>query len=45
MADEACYAPDWQPVVLMPPYCTTPAEARRMVAALGETIASFTKRA
>jgi adenosylmethionine-8-amino-7-oxononanoate aminotransferase len=30
-------------VVLMPPYCTTPAEARRMVAALSEAIADFTK--
>ena len=30
-------------VVLMPPYCTTPAEARRMVAALGEAIADFTR--
>jgi adenosylmethionine---8-amino-7-oxononanoate aminotransferase len=30
-------------VVLMPPYCTTPAEVRRMVAALGEAIADFTK--
>ncbi len=29
-------------IVLMPPYCTTPAEARRMVAALGEAIAEFT---
>ena len=26
-------------IVLMPPYCTTPAEARRMVAALGEAVA------
>jgi adenosylmethionine-8-amino-7-oxononanoate aminotransferase len=31
-------------VVLMPPYCTTPAEARRMVAALGEAIAVSTER-
>jgi adenosylmethionine-8-amino-7-oxononanoate aminotransferase len=31
-------------VVLMPPYCTTPAEARRMVAALGEAIADFSRR-
>jgi adenosylmethionine-8-amino-7-oxononanoate aminotransferase len=31
-------------VVLMPPYCTTPAEARRMVGALGEAIADFAKR-
>ena len=31
-------------VVLMPPYCTTAAEVRRMVAALGEAIADFTKR-
>jgi adenosylmethionine-8-amino-7-oxononanoate aminotransferase len=31
-------------VVLMPPYCTTPTEARRMVAALGEAIADSTKR-
>ena len=30
-------------IVLMPPYCTTPAEVRRMVAALGEAIADFTK--
>jgi adenosylmethionine-8-amino-7-oxononanoate aminotransferase len=28
-------------VVLMPPYCTTPVEARRMVATLGEAIAGF----
>jgi adenosylmethionine-8-amino-7-oxononanoate aminotransferase len=28
-------------IVLMPPYCTTPAEARRMVATLGEAIAGF----
>jgi adenosylmethionine-8-amino-7-oxononanoate aminotransferase len=31
-------------IVLMPPYCTTPAEARRMVAALGEAIADFAGR-
>ena len=31
-------------VVLIPPYCTTPAQARRMVAALGEAIADYTKR-
>jgi adenosylmethionine-8-amino-7-oxononanoate aminotransferase len=31
-------------VVLMPPYCTTPTEARRMVAALGEAIAVSTER-
>ena len=31
-------------VVLMPPYCTTPAEVRRIVAALGEALAEFTKR-
>jgi adenosylmethionine-8-amino-7-oxononanoate aminotransferase len=31
-------------VVLMPPYCTTPAEARRMVATLGEAIARLPKR-
>ena len=31
-------------VVLMPPYCTTPAEVRRIVAALGEALADFTKR-
>jgi adenosylmethionine-8-amino-7-oxononanoate aminotransferase len=30
-------------VVLMPPYCTTPAEARRMVATLGKAIAGFPK--
>ena len=30
-------------VVLMPPYCTTAAEVRRMVAALGEAIADCTK--
>ena len=28
-------------IVLMPPYCTTPAEAHRMVAALGEAIAGL----
>jgi len=26
-------------IVLMPPYCTTPAQARRMVAALREAVA------
>jgi adenosylmethionine-8-amino-7-oxononanoate aminotransferase len=31
-------------VVLMPPYCTTPTEARRMVAALGEAIAGLPRR-
>ena len=31
-------------VVLMPPYCSTPAEARQMVAALGEATAEFTRR-
>ncbi len=31
-------------VVLMPPYCTSPAEAQRMVAALGEAIAGFPNR-
>jgi adenosylmethionine-8-amino-7-oxononanoate aminotransferase len=31
-------------VVLMPPYCTTAAEVRRIVAALGEALADFTKR-
>jgi adenosylmethionine-8-amino-7-oxononanoate aminotransferase len=31
-------------VVLMPPYCTTPAEARRIVATLGEAITDFPKR-
>jgi adenosylmethionine-8-amino-7-oxononanoate aminotransferase len=31
-------------IVLMPPYCTTPAEVRQIVAALGEAIAEFTKR-
>ena len=30
-------------IVLMPPYCTTPAQARRMVAALGQAIARFTR--
>jgi adenosylmethionine-8-amino-7-oxononanoate aminotransferase len=30
-------------VVLMPPYCTTPAEARRMVAALGEAVVGLPK--
>ena len=30
-------------VVLMPPYCTTPAEARRMVAALGEAVMGLPK--
>ncbi len=30
-------------VVLMPPYCTTPAQARRMVAALGQAIADFAR--
>jgi adenosylmethionine-8-amino-7-oxononanoate aminotransferase len=30
-------------IVLLPPYCTTPAEAGRMVSALGEAIAEFTK--
>jgi lysine---8-amino-7-oxononanoate aminotransferase len=28
-------------VVLMPPYCTTPAQARRMVSALGQAIAAI----
>jgi adenosylmethionine-8-amino-7-oxononanoate aminotransferase len=31
-------------VVMMPPYCTTQAQVRWMVAALGETIAGFTAR-
>ncbi len=31
-------------IVLMPPYCTTPVEARRMVAALSEAIAGFANR-
>jgi adenosylmethionine-8-amino-7-oxononanoate aminotransferase len=31
-------------VVLMPPYCTTPAEVRRMVAALGEAVAGLPRR-
>ena len=30
-------------VVVMPPYCTTPAEARRIVAALGEAVMSLPK--
>ncbi len=30
-------------IVLMPPYCTTPAQARRMVTALGQAIARFTR--
>jgi adenosylmethionine-8-amino-7-oxononanoate aminotransferase len=30
-------------VVLMPPYCTTPAEAHRMVATLGEAVAGLPK--
>ena len=30
-------------IVLVPPYCTTSAEARRMVATLGEAIADFAK--
>ena len=30
-------------VVVMPPYCTTPAEARRMVAALGEAVVGLPK--
>src|ERR1035437_9180594 len=30
-------------VVLMPPYCTTPAEARRMVATLGEAVMGLPK--
>ena len=27
-------------VVLMPPYCTTPAQVRRMVAALADSVAA-----
>jgi adenosylmethionine-8-amino-7-oxononanoate aminotransferase len=30
-------------VVVMPPYCTTPAEARRIVAALGEAVVGLSK--
>jgi lysine---8-amino-7-oxononanoate aminotransferase len=30
-------------IVLMPPYCTTPATARRMVAALNQALARFTR--
>jgi adenosylmethionine-8-amino-7-oxononanoate aminotransferase len=30
-------------IVLMPPYCTTPTEARRMVNALGEAVAGLAK--
>ena len=30
-------------MVLMPPYCTTPAEARRIVAALGEAVVGLPK--
>lgn len=32
-------------IVLMPPFCTTPAEARRMVAALHQALAAFTGQA
>jgi adenosylmethionine-8-amino-7-oxononanoate aminotransferase len=31
-------------IVLIPPYCTTPAEARRIVAALGEATVDFARR-
>lgn len=30
-------------IVLMPPYCTTPAEARRMVASVGDAVADVTR--